>query len=745
MQRTLNFLVIISAFLLPSLLNAQCFEENLSHQQPAEASSVGSSGAVFRVNDGNLNSLWTSETAEPQWIYVDLGIISSVCAITIKFESLSFPTAFEIQLSDDAENWETILSITDNAANEVLYEDLAASGRYVRLFCISSIDPELGFGVYEMRVFGSIEAPYQVLTFNSIANRLSTDGPFELQAESTSGLPTSFTIVGGPASIEGNLLTMTGEGGLITVRASQEGNGDFFAAEPKEQSFTAIDPVVIYPEVVISNPSDALGIAMPELGQITISAIGKIQHPQWFSIEGATFEINGNLQSAYRGSNGSFYLDWEVPDYGMHTITVQVTASNGNSTTETINFEVVTEGTDQQVRAFDHDEIIAFVNPTFVGTYHLPTQVGAYNKITANLSITCPDVGCDAWDRLAHVEVRAPNGEWVEIIRYITPFGVPCNHSIDVTDFSSILQGFVEIRMYISTFQRGWEITLDFDYEAGAPEYRYSKVEKLWYGSHPFGLITNRQPADTFMVEFEQNVMASKLKLVTTGHGWGPNNTGNAAEFYNATHHVRINNNDAFEQHNWIDCDPNPDGCQPQNGTWRFDRAGWCPGAISPWFEYELNPYLNDGPLEMTYRFDVNYTDFCHPSNPSCAPTITCPNCNDGFNPSLSIAGNLITYSNTPISSNILTFTLETPGALSDLGLSVYPNPSSGLFTLELQNEVEVDWLRIYNYTGKLVLEKPGNIPVQAYSIDLSAYPKGIYLLNVLTKKGMVRAQLIVD
>ena len=44
------------------------------------------------------------------------------------------------------------------------------------------------------------------------------------------------------------------------------------------------------------------------------------------------------------------------------------------------------------------------------------------------------------------------------------------------------------------------------DYEAGEPEYRYSKIEKLWYGGLPFGNIANLQPADTFQVNFEGKV-----------------------------------------------------------------------------------------------------------------------------------------------------------------------------------------------------------------------------------------------
>src|SRR5690606_432987 len=102
----------------------------------------------------------------------------------------------------------------------------------------------------------------------------------------------------------------------------------------------------------------------------------------------------------------------------------------------------------------------------------------------------------------------------------------------------------------------------------------------------------------------------AKLKLVSSGHGWGDNNTGNAAEFHNDTHHIWINGVETFEQNNWQDCNPNPDGCQPQNGTWFHDRAGWCPGSIAQWFDYDMTTFLSQGDVLMGYVFDEDYTDF---------------------------------------------------------------------------------------------------------------------------------------
>jgi len=46
-------------------------------------------------------------------------------------------------------------------------------------------------------------------------------------------------------------------------------------------------------------------------------------------------------------------------------------------------------------------------------------------------------------------------------------------------------------------------------------------------------------------------LQAATWRVVTTGHGWGSNNTGNTAEFYHATHKLKVNNGNAFTQDLW--------------------------------------------------------------------------------------------------------------------------------------------------------------------------------------------------
>lgn len=79
----------------------------------------------------------------------------------------------------------------------------------------------------------------QTITFTSpISAQVSTAGPFTLGATATSGLPVTFALVSGPATLSGNTLTLTGAAGTVLVRASQAGNTTYNPATPADLSFT---------------------------------------------------------------------------------------------------------------------------------------------------------------------------------------------------------------------------------------------------------------------------------------------------------------------------------------------------------------------------------------------------------------------------------------------------------------------------------------------------------------------------
>ena len=62
--------------------------------------------------------------------------------------------------------------------------------------------------------------------------------------------------------------------------------------------------------------------------------------------------------------------------------------------------------------------------------------------------------------------------------------------------------------------------------------------------------------------------------------------------------------------------------------------------------------------------------------------------------------------------------------------LLVYPNPTKGVFTLQLPNE-PVESLYIYDVNGKVVIEVPGQNQADELVVDLTALPAGMYFVKV--------------
>ena len=588
---------------------------------------------------------------------------------------------------------------------------------------------------------GTLNPGYQAISFPQIANHLTTDEPFEIEASATSGLDVMFEVISGPASVDGNTVTLTGDPGEVVIEATQPGNGQYDPAEPVINSFMVIDPSIHVPDIDTRSPL-AGDVMVPELGYIQVAAIVNIDYPELFSVTDVSFSINGQTFDPTDWGEGYYSGWWPVPTYGTYSMIITATNNYGYTAVKTVPINVVSDVEAEEVLAVD----AVWLNtstPSIVVDAELPSYMGAYDQITATLELTCPTGGCGEWDRVGSIDVRGHDGKWVEIIRYITPYGVPCAHTIDLTDYMSILQGKVAFRVNCGTLDNGYLWSLTLNYSEGTPMYKYSNIDIIWWDTYQFGDYANLQPVEPVNYTFAENASASVMKLVSSGHGWGDLNTGNAAEFYEATHHIWVNGDQTFEQHNWQDCNPNPDNCQPQNGTWYFDRAGWCPGSIAPWFDYNMTPFIADEDVELDYVFDENYVDYCHPNHPDCVSGVTCDNCDDGFNPHLIVACNLVVFSESPIDGGTIVSIDENYYNFGSY-ISLYPNPTGGLMELSFHGEASFGKANVsmLNMTGRLLdqFEWDGSTK----TLDFSDYSKGIYMLNIeIDGKSEVRKIVI--
>jgi N-acetylneuraminic acid mutarotase len=76
----------------------------------------------------------------------------------------------------------------------------------------------------------------QTISFTAPASPVTYGAtPIKLSATATSGLPVTFAVASGPATVTGSTLTITGVGSVV-VTASQAGNGSYSAAPPVQQT-----------------------------------------------------------------------------------------------------------------------------------------------------------------------------------------------------------------------------------------------------------------------------------------------------------------------------------------------------------------------------------------------------------------------------------------------------------------------------------------------------------------------------
>lgn len=83
----------------------------------------------------------------------------------------------------------------------------------------------------------------QTIDFAAIPAKIVTSPAFSLAATATSGLPVTYTLVSGPATLSGSTLTLSGATGTVTVRAAQAGNANFNPATAVTQSFAVASGV----------------------------------------------------------------------------------------------------------------------------------------------------------------------------------------------------------------------------------------------------------------------------------------------------------------------------------------------------------------------------------------------------------------------------------------------------------------------------------------------------------------------
>ena len=245
-------------------------------------------------------------------------------------------------------------------------------------------------------------------------------------------------------------------------------------------------------------------------------------------------------------------------------------------------------------------------------------------SIMMYIRLECPSGGCDPWDRFANILVKnSDTNQWYEMARHITPYGVGNSVldrglEVDVTDFKSLLVGNVELKTYAETWvSSGWVISLEFDFLAGEPDYKYYQITPVIQFNNnslsgvPYGGENGVTELDETKFDLKKSIsLGSNIKSAhfrTIISGWGhatpADSDGRAcAEWCFRTHKIKIDNIDKFNHYMGpIGCSSNP--ITNQGGNWSPDRAGWCPGMVVPVRIDQFNSDISNSTIDFEYYF----------------------------------------------------------------------------------------------------------------------------------------------
>lgn len=164
-------------------------------------------------------------------------------------------------------------------------------------------------------------------------------------------------------------------------------------------------------------------------------------------------------------------------------------------------------------------------------------------------------------------------------------------------------------------------------------------------------------------------------------------------------------------------------------------------------------------PADFTYnllQFQNNYTV----SGTSLDPISAGDNCNiesvlNDFNGNATLAGvdfpagtETITWTVTDVDGNTATCTVDVTvnvfNAIDDLsamGISMYPNPSTGIFNIENAQNFNI---LISDAFGKTIASY-ANVQDAKFEVDLTAFPAGVYFVTVSNQTTINTARLVIE
>lgn len=374
---------------------------------------------------------------------------------------------------------------------------------------------------------------------------------------------------------------------------------------------------------------------------------------------------------------------------------------------------------------------------TIEQTFNFPSDTNHYEKIMLNYKLACPSgLGCDPYDRIGILKAFKNTGvfdttgveikEPFEIMRMITPYGMGVNLWVDVSDYRSLFNDSVKMSTIICGYANGWSVTADFYMIKGRPIREAYKIENLWTGTFQYG--NAGDPIDNHLQPLTRTIdtlaATTKLRVVTTGHGFNCDPDPNVAEFSDLTHTLVVNGT-TLQQHLWRDdCGANPLYPQPMSGsaisTWFYNRANWCPGTWVRPHDYDITSLAPAGSPAV---LDYNMVPYTNTGGANCS-----------YAPEYWIQTQLVYYHAPSYTNNVELMFIRQPNSAFDYrrlnpvcsGINpqvvIKNNGTATLNTLTFQITLDGVGLTNYTWTGNLAFLDSTAVALPPISITTGAH-----------------------
>jgi hypothetical protein len=251
----------------------------------------------------------------------------------------------------------------------------------------------------------------QTISFDPVANHTYGDAPFSVSATASSGLPVSFVVLSGPATISGNEITIL-SAGTVVVEASQAGDATYNAAPVVDQSFL-VNPAPL--TITADNQTKPYGAPLPPLiasysgfvngdtaaslttapsvsttataasavGSYAINAAGAVDPDYSISYVVGTLTVNKAVTTTAETVSAA------TPLFGVDSVTftasVSVNAPGSGSPTGSFDFFDVTTGTDLGIVALSGSTASLSTSALAVGQHSVSANyLGDGNFLSSN-------------------------------------------------------------------------------------------------------------------------------------------------------------------------------------------------------------------------------------------------------------------------------------------------------------------------------------------------------------------------